>query len=96
MLRLGLYVITCTPTQDTLLTLLGSVWGSGLLTPLTPGSHGWPLVLLLGLVTTTMALPFRELLLTAAPHNPGCGTSTDRNGSEGEGEKKRDRMEEAE
>lgn len=84
------------PTQNTLLTLRGPVWGPGSLTPLTPGSCGWPLVLLLGLVTTTMDLPFRELLLTAAPHNPGCGTSTDRNGSEGEGEKKRDKgMEEA-
>lgn len=71
--------------------MLGSVWGPGLLTPLTPGSRGWPLVLLLGLVTTIMALPFRELLLTAAPHNPDCGTSTGRNRSEGEGEKKRDR-----
>lgn len=90
-LRLGLYVVTCTPTQDTLLTLVGSVWGPGLLTPLTPGSHGWPLVLLLGLVTTTMDLPFRELLLTAAPHNPGCGTSTDRDGSEEEEEKKREK-----
>lgn len=83
------------PTQNTLLTLLGPVWGPGFLTPLTPGSRGWPLVLLLGLVTTTMNLLFRELLLTAAPHNPGCGTSTDRNGSEGEGEKKRDKGMEA-
>lgn len=58
MLRLGLYVVTCTPTQDNLLTLLGSVRGPGLLTPLTPESRGWLLVLLLGLVTTTMDLPF--------------------------------------